>query len=166
MKNIHFTVGNVAFTDEGVQVQIPYSEDGSIDLSRGKTITYEDLRPWLVAYCQKRMKFCREKLQANIARATQVTPQVIMWPDGHFSVPVYKNLEFFVGSKGNKIEFNAGILQQVLRQMYSSEYIYKEDCDKEWYDLTRTSKIDAKTVYNVLTEIMIVSMSDIKLEAL
>lgn len=166
MKNIHFTVGNVAFTDEGVQVQISYSEDGSIDLSRGKTITYEDLRPWLIAYCQKRMKSCREKLQANIARATQVTREIIMWPDGHFSVPVYKNLENFVGSKGSKKEFNPGILQQILRQMFLSQYIYKEDCDKDVYDLTRSSKLDSTAIYNILTEIMIVNMRNIDIETL
>ena len=166
MNNRNFTVGNVAFTDEGVQIAIPYSENDQIDLSRGKQVTYEDLRPWLVAYCQKRMRSCAEKLQNNIARATQVTREIVMWPEGHFSVPVYKNLEFFVGSKGAKSEFNAGILQQVLRQMYSESYLYKEDCDSEYYDATRKSKLNAQKVYLVLTEIMICNMRDIDLENL
>lgn len=165
MNNIKFTVGNVAFTDMGVEVSIPYSEDDRIALS-SERLTYEDLRPWLVAFCQKRMRACAKKLQNNIARATQVTEQIVMWPDGHFTVPVYKNLEFFVGSKGAKNEFNAGILQQVLRQMYSDSYLCKDDCDSEYYDATRKSKLNTQKVYDILTEIMICNMRNIDVENL
>lgn len=161
MKNIKFIIGNVAFTDEGVQVLRKYDEDRSIDLS--KHVTYEDIRPWLVAFCQRRMKHCVTALESNIPQATKVLPEIITWKNGHFSVDVYKNMKNFVDSQGDKREFNAGILQQVLREMFCKLYIYKGDCDQYWYEKILKSEIYSADVYNVLTEVMLVNMQDINL---
>lgn len=166
MKTSNFTVGNVAFTDEGVQVFIPYSE--SVEVAP-KKITYEDIRPRMVAYCNRRMRRCAARLGQNLATAKTVTQHFIAWNGGHFSVPVYQALQEFVNSQGDKKTFIPLILQQVLREMKEDKYLYENQLDPEvwawWSEEKRTHNVEADDLFEILTEMALVSCDEERFES-
>ena len=98
-------VGNVIFAEEGVMVVRPYITD-EVRIT-DKVITYDMIRPHLLALCVRRMRHCAKMLETNLASATQVNSEFVVWKDGHFSLSVYKALQHFVGSNGVKGEFSA-----------------------------------------------------------
>lgn len=149
-----FTVGNVAFTSEGVQVCIPYSQSSE---APARPLTYEDLRPRMVAYCNRRMRRCAENLGQNLASAKEVTPEIVSWKGGHFSVPVYKVLKEFVDHRGDKKYFNALILQQIIREYAVDRYIGESQLDADVYKYLNASKsIDYYAFFGAITEMMLV----------
>lgn len=167
MKASNFTVGNVAFTDEGVQVFIPYSEP--VEGAPVKRITYDDIRPRMVAYCNRRMRRCASRLGQNLATAKTVTRDIIAWNGGHFSVPVYQALQEFVESRGDKKVFSTLILQQVMREMKEDKYIYENHLDADvwtWYnEEKRSHNVEADDLFEILTEMIIVTCNNEELQA-
>jgi len=157
-QEVKFTVGNVAFTNEGVQVIIPYSKDGTC-FSRS-TYTYDDLKYRMVAYCNRRMRKCARALNSNLASAKFVTEDLVGWDSGHFSVPTYKALKEFVDSRGNRSKFNPLILQQIIREFRCDYSIYESHLDPDIYKWYKESKnVDYDVFFDIMTDIMFASMS-------
>lgn len=152
---VNFTIGKIQFTEKGILVERNYSESEF----EPKQFSYEDIRPWLVALCQRRMKHCVSELEINLNVATYVSKEMIVWSNGHFSVSVYKQLQQFVDSGGVSSEFNCLILQQVIRELYNGTSIYPSDCDDIWYDKVRNSKITHRDIMRIVTALMLMSMN-------
>lgn len=157
MNNVtNFSVGNVKFTDEGVQVCIPYSQSSEAPTDRPSYDTM--VRPRMVAYCNRRMRRCASKLGQNLASANVVTPEGVAWKGGHFSLPVYKALKEFVDHRGDKKYLSPLILQQVIREMANDRYIYESHLDADVYKFWKESKqIDEELFFNIVTEMLLVA---------
>ena len=147
------SVGNIKFTEEGISIIIPYSAEVSVE---GKRYTYEDIRPMLVAFCNKRMRKCAEKLGRNINSAKSVTKEVVVWLNGHFSLPIYNMLKDFVESNGDIEMFDPIILQQVIREFNEGTCIYEEHLDANVYQYYRkNNNISSESFFRVITDMLI-----------
>lgn len=79
-------------------------------------ITIKDYENQFRQLIEKRIQHCEEQLKANLHHAKSLPQgQIIVWPGGHFSYPVYEAL---INSRGAAIEeWNALVWEQVIRQM-------------------------------------------------
>ena len=84
-----------------------------------KQITMKDYEDQFRQFVERRIQHCESKLKANLHRANSLCDgQIIVWPRGHFSYPVYEAL---INSRDIAIEeWNALVWQQVIRQMARS----------------------------------------------
>ena len=82
-------------------------------------ITMKDYEDQFRQLIERRIQHCEEQLKANLHRANSLCDgQIIVWPRGHFSYPVYEAL---VNSRDVSIEeWNALVWEQVIRQMARS----------------------------------------------
>lgn len=109
-------IAGIQFSETGIIVERPFVEDRQTLLSRRfkeelYTGAFLDIAKRVIKY---RMAHCFNNLHANLARATHITKEYIAWPGGHFSVPVWEELE-----KALKItdvrQLNALQTQQIIR---------------------------------------------------
>lgn len=152
-------VGNVIFAEEGVMVVRPYITDEVRITDR--VITYDKIRPYLLALCVRRLRHCAKMLEANLGSATQVHSEFVVWKDGHFSLPVYKALQQFIGSNGAKGEFTPLIAQQCIREIYRASSVYNGEFeDEKFYDDLRNTRVSAGEVFMALTESLLCAVND------
>ena len=81
-----------------------------------KQITIKDYEDQFRQLVERRIQHCEGQLKANLHRANSLCDgQIIVWPGGHFSYPVYEAL---INSRDVAIEeWNALVWEQVIRQM-------------------------------------------------
>lgn len=152
-------VGNVIFAEEGVMVVRPYITD-EVRIT-DNVITYDMIRPYLLALCVRRIRHCAKMLEMNLANATQVHSEFVVWDGGHFSLPVYKALQQFVGSNGVKGEFTPLIAQQCLREIYRAGNVYRSDFqDEKFYEDLRNTKVGTEGVFMALTESLLCAIDN------
>ena len=152
-------VGNVIFAEEGVMVVRPYITD-EVRIT-DKVITYDMIRPHLLALCVRRMRHCAKMLETNLASATQVNSEFVAWKDGHFSLPVYKALQHFVGSNGVKGEFTPLIAQQCIREIHRNGSVYSGDFkDEKFHEDLRNTKVNTEEVFMALTESLLCAVDN------
>lgn len=79
-------------------------------------ITMKDYEDQFRQLVERRIQHCEGQLKANLHRANSLCDgQIIVWPRGHFSYPVYEAL---INSRDVAIEeWNALVWEQVIRQM-------------------------------------------------
>lgn len=84
-------------------------------------ITIKDYEDEFRELVEKRIQHCEEQLKANLHRANSLCDgQMIVWPGGHFSYPVYEAL---INSRNVAIEkWNALVWEQIIRQMAREHY--------------------------------------------
>ena len=82
-------------------------------------ITMKDYEDQFRQFVERRIQHCEEQLKDNLHWAKSLLHgQIIVWPRGHFSYPVYEAL---VNSRDIAIEeWNALVWEQVIRQMARS----------------------------------------------
>lgn len=152
-------VGNVIFAEEGVMVVRPYITD-EVRIT-DKVITYDAIRPYLLALCVRRMRHCAKMLEANLGAATQVSSEFVVWKNGHFSLPVYKALQQFVGSNGVKGEFTPLIAQQCIREIHRAGSVYSGDFkDEKFYEDLRNANVGTEEVFMALTESLLCAIDN------
>lgn len=152
-------VGNVIFAEEGVMVVRPYITD-EVRIT-DKVITYDMIRPHLLALCVRRMRHCAKMLETNLASATQVNSEFVVWKDGHFSLSVYKALQHFVGSNGVKGEFTPLIAQQCIREIHRAGSVYSSDFkDAKFHEDLRNTKVNTEEVFKALTESLLCTVDN------
>ena len=123
-------IAGITFTDKGIlfEKQYNYSQP-SLKLKEEKfTGEFLKIAKRLAKY---RMAHCYKQLHANITTAEHITPQMIFWKDGHFSVPVWEELEKILELKDVR-ELNALQTQQLIRSIMLNCPIFLKDHDKDW----------------------------------
>lgn len=161
--NEKIKVGNVVFAEEGVMVVRAYDNSGAPIETTPKQLTYDDMRPILLALCVRRMRHCAKELEKNFASAKRVTSEFVLWNDGHFSLSVYKALQFFVGQKGIQAEFTPLIAQQCIREIRRAGSIYSGDYkDTDFYEELKNAPCGVDSVFMALTESMLCAIDNEK----
>lgn len=88
------TIAGINFTETGILIERNYAENP--DAVQAQRFTDEQLTKFLKIakrLAERRLQHCKLKLHANIARATHITPELILWEGGRFNVKVYESLE-------------------------------------------------------------------------
>jgi hypothetical protein len=79
-----------------------------------------------------RMSKCFKKLHQNLAQASHITEHDIVWKGGHFSVPVWEQLEAIL-SLTDVRQLNRLQAQQLIRAIILDEAGYwLSDFDQDW----------------------------------
>lgn len=125
-----YQVGNVIFTENGVQFCREYNQEG-FQYSEDTKEMREKALKCALSYVKGRLTHCEEELQKNIATATYVSESVVAWKDGRFTVPVHKHLVDLI----KRLEENASWedldkkdCQQILRALY-----FNSACNGMWF---------------------------------
>lgn len=79
-------------------------------------VTMKDYEHQFRQLIERRIQHCEEQLKANLHNANSLCDgQIIVWPRGHFSYPVYEAL---IDSHNMAIEeWSALVWEQIIRQM-------------------------------------------------
>lgn len=88
------TIAGINFTETGILIERNYVE--SQEAVNAQRFSDEQLTKFLKIakrLAERRLQLCKLKLHANIARATHITPELILWEGGRFNVKVYESLE-------------------------------------------------------------------------
>lgn len=144
----NYQVGGVIFTENGVQFCKEYTTEGFQYLEDFKEMREKALKCAL-SYVKGRLTHCEEELQKNIATATYVSPELVAWKGGRFTVIVHKHLVDLV----KRLEEGASWedlkredFQQILRALY-----FNNACKNEWHSYE--SKAWA---FNIASEMLMV----------
>lgn len=88
------TIAGIQFTENGILVAKAYVESPET-LAKHKypEEMFEKFLDIAKRLAKARLAHCYKQLHANLAKATHVTPELIAWEGGHFSVPVWKSVE-------------------------------------------------------------------------
>lgn len=155
------TIAGIQFTNEGVSVIRQYRENNElfVGLIPEKFFT-EEFVEIAKRLAKARMANCYKKLHANIAVATHITPDMIAWKGGRFTVGVWETLESILTIKDVR-QLNTLQCQQLIRAMLidrsGSHWLY--DFDENWEQL-KDGDIYLKDEFKVfITEHMLVGMA-------
>ena len=88
------TIAGINFTETGILIERNYVENQ--EAVQAQKFSDEQLTKFLKIakrLAQRRMEHCRAKLHANIAHATHLTSELVLWKNGRFNVKVYEALE-------------------------------------------------------------------------
>lgn len=124
-QNQDFVIGNISFTNEGVTVVRPYTPSSEVDIDSLRPSKEDLAKAFEVAInaIKKRVQHCESELSKNIATACIITPDQVFWPDGHFSLPVYKAMKEWLESRPTDwSDMTVPIAQQVARAIYKFGY--------------------------------------------
>ena len=138
------TIGNIVFGEDGVFIQRKYDsydasnayfEQGLEERKKRKAEALE----CAMAYLQCRIDHCRTELENNFAKAVIVTPQEVVWDNGHFSLPVYRIMcDCIARNPKDWDELNIPELQQIVRALYfqrcsTPKFYAPKTCNKKSY---------------------------------
>ena len=126
-------IAGITFTDKGILIEKQYNySQPSLKLDEEKfTKDFLIIAKRLAKY---RMAHCYKQLHQNITTAEHITPQMIFWKDGHFSVPVWEELEKILKLKDVR-DLNALQTQQLIRSMLFHESTWLYDHNEDWNEL-------------------------------
>lgn len=128
------TIAGINFTETGILIERNYAENQ--DAVKAQRFSDAQLTKFLSIakrLAERRMQHCKLKLHANIARATHITPELILWDGGRFNVKVYESLESILNlTDVRKLDLLQS--QQIIRSMLllGTGWLYKIDeagCD-------------------------------------
>ena len=143
-----YQVGNVIFTENGVQFCREYTTEG-FQYSEDIKEMREKALKCALSYVKGRLTHCEEELQKHIATATYVSESIVAWKDGRFTVPVHKHLVDLI----NRLEENARWedldkkdCQQILRALY-----FNSACNGMWF----AQEVKA-LAFNIASEMLMV----------
>ena len=146
-------IAGIIFTDKGILIEKQYNySQPSLKLEEEKfTGEFLEIAKRLAKY---RMVHCYKQLHANITTAEHITPQMIFWKDGHFSVPVWEELEKILELKDVR-DLNALQTQQLIRSIlfHKSNWLY--DHDENWNELKKGDILCTEEFKLFLTEHML-----------
>lgn len=143
----NYQVGGVIFTENGVQFCKEYTTEGFQYLEDFKEMREKALKCAL-SYVKGRLTHCEEELQKNIASATYVSPELVAWKGGRFTVIVHKHLVDLVKrlEEGASWEdLDKRDFQQILRALY-----FNNTCKDEWHSYEHKS-----WAFNIASEMLL-----------
>lgn len=154
------TIAGIQFTNEGIAIIRPYQENVEVSHPSFDESLFTDKFVEIAKRLAKaRMANCYKKLHSNLGAATHITPEMIAWKGGHFSIPVWNALESILEIKDVR-QLNALQCQQLIRAMLldkcGNSWLY--DYDANWEQL-REGDIHLRDDFKLfITEHMLVGM--------
>lgn len=108
-------IAGISFSANGIVVERPFVVNPPQRLLKEEYFTgkFLDQAKRIVKY---RMAHCYRQLHSNLTRATHITEYEIAWPSGHFSVPVWEELEKALEITDVR-QLNALQTQQIIRTL-------------------------------------------------
>ena len=143
-----YQVGTVIFTENGVHFCKEYTQEGFQYLEDFKE-KREDALKCALSYVKGRLAHCEEELQKHIATAIYVSPDVVAWKGGRFTVPVHKHLVDLVKrleEGANWEDLDQRDYQQILRALF-----FNNSAGKTWFDSETKS-----WAFNIASEMLMV----------
>lgn len=121
-------IAGIQFSETGITIERPFIENPQPRMFKEEMFTdsFLDIAKRIIKY---RMAHCFNKLHANLARATHITKFEIAWPGGHFSIPVWEELEKALELDDVR-KLNALQTQQIIRAIVlgnCSGWLYDHD---------------------------------------
>lgn len=123
------TIAGINFTETGILIARNYTENQ--EAVQAQMFTDKQLAQFLKIakrLAERRIQHCKLTLHANIARATHITPELILWNGGRFNVKVYEALESILNLDDvRKLDLLQS--QQLIRSMllHGTGWLYKLD---------------------------------------
>lgn len=161
------TIAGIQFTNEGISVIRPYRENNELfeGLIPEKFFTGEFVTI-AKRLAKARMANCYKKLHSNIAVATHITPEMIAWKGGRFTVKAWETLESILEIEDVR-QLNFMQCQQLIRAMLldkcGNNWLY--DYDENWEQL-KDGDIYLKEEFRLfITEHMLVGMARNEVDA-
>lgn len=134
------TIAGIQFTENGILVTKAYvkSPETLAKLQYTEEM-FEKFLEIAKRLAKARLAHCYKQLHANLANATHVTQEYIVWNNGHFSVPVWKSLEAIL--KLNDVrDLDALQAQQLIRANMEQHTDWAYDYDEN-HNLIKNSDI-------------------------
>lgn len=154
------TIAGIQFTDKGILIEKAYCDNSEV-LNKTR-INTEDFTGKFVKIAHNlaktRMAHCFKQLHSNLAKATHITKEHIAWADGHFSVPVWNELEGILEIQDVR-QLNAFQTQQLIRAILFQSSTWAYDYDENYIKCPNSSIEITDTFKMFLTEHMLVCKS-------
>ena len=153
------TIAGIQFTNEGISIIRPYKEDAkAADFRLDEKFFTGEFVQQAKRLAKVRMANCYKKLHTNIATATHVTPDIIAWKGGHFSVPVWETLEGVLQIEDVR-QLNVLQCQQLIRAMLFDGGNWLYDYDENWNQIPNSDIHLSENFKYFVTEQMLVGMA-------
>lgn len=127
-------IAGIQFTNTGVLIEKPYQNDEELCAKQrfSEEMFTGDFLKIAKLLAKYRMSKCFKKLHENLAQAIHITEQMIVWKGGHFSVPVWEQLEAIL-SLTDVRQLNRLQAQQLIRAIMIDDAGYwLSDFDENW----------------------------------
>lgn len=127
-------IAGIQFTNTGVLIEKPYQKDEELCARHhfSEEMFTGDFLEIAKRLAKLRMSKCFKKLHQNLAQASHITEHDIVWKDGHFSVPVWEQLEAILSITDVR-QLNRFQAQQLIRAIILDEAGYwLSDFDENW----------------------------------
>lgn len=154
------TIAGIQFTNEGISVVRQYRENEELFVGLIPEKCFTDEFVTIAKRLAKvRMANCYRKLHANVAMATHITPEMIAWKGGRFTVRVWKALEGILEIKDVR-QLDTLQCQQLIRAMLidkdGGSWLY--DYDECWNQIPNSDIRLTEGFKQFITEQMLVGM--------
>lgn len=128
------TIAGLTFSNEGIVITRPYNDNPeAIFNNRPKEDVYTgkwlDLAKRLAKY---RMASCYRKLHTNLAQATHITPDMIAWKDGRFTVGVWDALNDILSLNDVRKLTRLQTQQLIRARLFDKSGNWLYDHDESW----------------------------------
>ena len=159
METTNKKIAGIVFTNTGVMIEKPYCENNSEPKPQIKEEKFTgellDIAKRVIKY---RMADCYYKLHSNLSNARVITPQSIIWQDGHFEVPVWEQMESVLKLDDVR-KLNCLQCQQIIRSlMFNTPSYWLQDHDDNWNPIKDSKEIKLTNEFKlVITELMLVN---------
>lgn len=161
------TIAGIQFTNDGITIVRPYNQDDKVADFRFEEKLYTgDFLQTAKRLAKVRMANCYKKLHANMASATHVTPEIIAWKGGHFSVPVWEALEGILNIEDVR-QLSVLQAQQLIRAIMldKGDSCWLYDYDKNWNQIPSSDIRMAEGFKLFITEHILVGMARNEVDA-
>lgn len=131
------TIAGIQFTENGILIERKYQQANQEAKPRIKEELFTGKFVEIAKRLAKtRMAHCYKQLHSNFAHAHVITPQSIIWNNGHFEVPVWEALEAVLSIEDvrNLTKLQA---QQLIRVLLLNNTCWAYD-----YDVATWERID------------------------
>lgn len=117
-------VGNVLFTETGVSFTRAYGEENTQQIEAKQLAKALECA---LDYVRGRMQHCVKELEKNIIAATCITPHVVVWKSGYFTVSAYQCMEKLVTRNPTRWDdLSVAELQQIIRALHLNSNVSGE----------------------------------------
>lgn len=127
-------IAGIQFTNTGVLIEKLYQNDEELCAKQrfSEEMFTGDFLKIAKLLAKVRMSKCFKKLHENLSQASHITEQMIVWKGGHFSVPVWEQLEAIL-SLTDVRQLNRLQAQQLIRAIMLDDASYwLSDFDENW----------------------------------
>lgn len=126
------TIAGIQFTENGILVTKAYVESPETLAKQGYSEEmFEKFLDIAKRLAKARLAHCYKQLHANLAKATHVTQELIVWEGGHFSVPVWESLEAILQLNDVR-DLDALQTQQLIRANMEQHTDWAYDYDENY----------------------------------